>query len=560
VDKGKSASVGERIIRASFVVAAAHLCFKFLGLAQSIFAGAYFGDADFDIVYVVAFEGVILTLFLIGEEVIIPAFLPVFMKLKEEEGEGAAWAAANILLTAQAIVLLIVVCLMVCFPDSVINLVTDWKETGDSTRYLLAQVSVVYLAPALFFLSLGSTTYLLLNGYKRFFLAALGDASWKFCVVVSLVIGVGKLELGWKALIFGLVVGSVAKLVTHLIGLLRQLRFTHLSINLKHPAVKAFLVLALPLLLGIIFAKFRDVFNNVYILSTLDTPGLMKANSFGRKLFLAMSWMVPYAVSIAMLPFFCELVDKGDKKKLGEILTKAGRMMLAFFIPVALLTAVLSEPIAQLLFKWGKFGQETVHWAAISNACYILVLPAFALEYILMQGFFANRKMWSVVIIGIASSMVSILISYIFIAHLGYRGVQGLMVVALGYVAARNFKTLLLISVLKRHIPMFDWKPTLLFVLRCTLVGVVVALAGYFALKGISGVLPAAEGRMIKIQLLIKLAVSGTVGGAIFFAGIYVMRITEPRDMFDWGMEKVKQKLDKSKSTASESNDADPSE
>jgi peptidoglycan biosynthesis protein MviN/MurJ (putative lipid II flippase) len=177
-----------------------------------------------------------------------------------------------------------------------------------------------------------------------------------------------------------------------------------------------------------------------------------------------------------------------------------------------------------------------------------------------MQGFFANRKMWSVVIIGIASSMVSILISYIFIAHLGYRGVQGLMVVALGYVAARNFKTLLLISVLKRHIPMFDWKPTLLFVLRCTLVGVVVALAGYFALKGISGVLPAAEGRMIKIQLLIKLAVSGTVGGAIFFAGIYVMRITEPRDMFDWGMEKVKQKLDKSKSTASESNDADPSE
>jgi hypothetical protein len=38
------------------------------------------------------------------------------------------------------------------------------------------------LGPAVIGLSLGSTTYVLLNGYKRFFLAAFGDAVWKFAV------------------------------------------------------------------------------------------------------------------------------------------------------------------------------------------------------------------------------------------------------------------------------------------------------------------------------------------------------------------------------------------
>ena len=58
------------------------------------------------------------------------------------------------------------------FPDRVIGLLTAWDATGAASKVSLARTALVWLAPALIGLSLGSTTYMLLNGYKRFFLAA----------------------------------------------------------------------------------------------------------------------------------------------------------------------------------------------------------------------------------------------------------------------------------------------------------------------------------------------------------------------------------------------------
>jgi hypothetical protein len=65
--------------------------------------------------------------------------------------------------------------------------------------------------------------------------------------------------------------------------------------------------------------------NNVYLLSALDQSGLMQANSMGRKLQSTLLFLIPYTLSIAAFPFFCELVDKNDHQKLGELVTRFGR-------------------------------------------------------------------------------------------------------------------------------------------------------------------------------------------------------------------------------------------
>ena len=55
-------------------------------------------------------------------------------------------------------------------------------------------------------------------------------------------------------------------------------------------------------------AKVRDTVNSVYLLSALDQSGLMQANSMGRKLQSTLLFLIPYTLSIAAFPFFCELV------------------------------------------------------------------------------------------------------------------------------------------------------------------------------------------------------------------------------------------------------------
>lgn len=79
--------IGSRIIRASVLIYAAHFLFKVLGIPQWMAMTRLIDTGTLEIVYVVAFEGCIFSLFLIGEEVIGPAFLPVFMKELNDGGE-----------------------------------------------------------------------------------------------------------------------------------------------------------------------------------------------------------------------------------------------------------------------------------------------------------------------------------------------------------------------------------------------------------------------------------------------------------------------------------------
>lgn len=488
----KHKSLAERIVGASIVVGIAHLFLKFTGLIQAKAAAHFLSTSEYEPILVVAFTGVIGTLFFIGEEAVGPSFLPVFMREMDDKGEKEAWDFANVLLTLQAILLLVAVGSIMLFPDFFIRLFTDWRSSDNPERYDLLRRSLVILAPALFFLSLGTTTYMLLNGYKRFFLAAFGDASTKICVVLALFVGVWVFGAGAKAVMFGLLLGSVAKLLTHLAGMLRELRFFRLSLDLRNPAVKTIGLLMLPLLAGILIAKVRDNFNSIYSLSRYaDDPGLLMANDLGRKLFASIQWLVPYALQIALFPFLCELVDKDDRAKLGEVLSTSCRHLVAVFVPCAIMIAVLAVPISALIFLGGRADfQVVVTWTGLATACYILVLPAAAMECVLMQGFFADRKMVSVTLIGVVTSLLSVAVSLVFIVLLKVEATLALVAISLGFVASRFIKSIALAVYLRRSVPMFPLGETLSFVCRIALVGVTVALVTYGAGRGVSRVIP----------------------------------------------------------------------
>ncbi len=528
--------IGERILRASTLVAIAHLCLKFVGLVQVMVLGRYVERGILDVVYVGVFEGCIFTFFLFGEELIGPTFLPVFMREMDDHGEAAAWKFANVLISLQVLVLLAVVLALMLFPGLFVGLVTDWGPERSPERFSLARDSLVSLAPALICLSLGSTTYMILNGYKRFFLAAFGDASWKLLALISVVVGIWLFDFGFEGLIFGLVLGSFAKLGTHLLGLLAPLRHLHWSLNWRSRPLRAMALLMLPLLAGIVFAKFRDVFNNQYILSRLDTDGLMTANSFGRKLYMAIGWLVPYAMSIAMFPFFCEMVDRDDQEHLGEVLTHSGRLLLAVFVPFSMVCLVLARPLTSLLFQGGHFDAEMVSWTSWSMAVYTLVLPAFALEYLLMQAFFAHRRTVAVTVIGISTSLVSVLVSYVGIRLLGATGLAALLAIAGGFVVSRGLKTAVLIVMLRRTVPLFPASETLATLGRTVLAG---GLATGLALACDWGFVHYLSAGVGKLPMLLRLVATTGAGGAGFVVGVVLFRLREPLEMLQWARQRL---------------------
>jgi peptidoglycan biosynthesis protein MviN/MurJ (putative lipid II flippase) len=428
------------------------------------------------------------------------------------------------------------------------------------------------LAPAVIGLSLGSTTYVLLNGYKRFFLAAFGDAVWKFCVVFFLIAGTVLLRDNTQMLMWGLVAGSVCKAGTHLFGLRDKLHLFRPTFAFSHPAFRRLCWLALPLLAGIVMAKVRDEYNNVYILSALDQSGLMQANSMGRKLQSTLLFLVPYTLSIAIFPFFCELVDRDDHAKLGRLVTRFGRMLLSVFAPFAVFVAVAAVPFTSLIFKGGHFDAVAVQRTAVSLSFYTFVLPAAAIETLVMQAFFANRRMVAVTLAGILFSSVSILISWVGLRVCGGHELVLLGFIAGGFTLSRTFKCLALVEMLKKNAPVFPFGETLAFIARVALAAGLAAGAAWFVLRcggdgaarlggwlvaGSAQGAEAAAGWMGKslhlaahvvnalgarLGDLFTLCLTGAAFSAVYLAGTHALRITEVRELFVFALQKLRKR------------------
>ncbi len=530
-------SFEKRIFKATFLILIAHQLFKLAGLIQAKAMGHYLPQDAFDIVYVFAFENCIYLLFLIGEEVLGPAFLPVFMREMNVESEKSAWAFANTLLTLQFIVLVVLAAALCLFPGAVVGFLTQWSADASPERFRLAQESVRSLAPALVGLSLGSTTYVLLNSHKRFFLAAFGDAVWKLCVVLFLLAGAVWSRDSARMLVWGLVAGSACKLLTHLFGLRDKLRNFRPALHLSHPAVKTMCLLALPLLLGIIVAKMRDQINHVYLLSSLDRSGLMQANSMGRKLQGTLLYLVPYTLSIAAFPFFCELVSKADAAGLGRLVTRFGRMLLSLFAPVAFFVAVAAVPLTALIFGGGYFDDVAVRRTSVALTFYTFGLPAAAIETIVMQAFFANRRMLTVTLIGIVFSSLSMAVSWCGIRFYGGRDLVVLAFIAGGFTLSRVFKCLTLVEMLKKNAPVFPFFETLVFLGRVVAAAGAAALGAWLIQR--SGLLSGVGG---KAGEALRLAVSAGVFGMLYLAAAYGLRIGELHEVVSLVRDKLRKR------------------
>jgi len=359
-----------------------------------------------------------------------------------------------------------------------------------------------------------------------------------------------------RMLMAGLVIGSVCKLLTHLWGLRDKLRFVRPTLKWDDPFMRQVMWLALPLIAGIIFAKVRDNINNVYVLSMMTDEGLIQANSIGRKLQGTFHFIIPYTLAKAVFPFFCELVDKRDMRGVGEFVTRYGRMMLGVFFPVCGLVAVIALPLVSLVFKGGKFGDESVAWTAVSMACYTFVMPALALEAVLMQAFFAYRRMVSVTALGIGLSVVSVGFSFLGLALFGNAPAElfgravpwfgSHPVVVLGFIAGgfaltRLLKTVALAFMLKRNAPVFPVGETFGFLARVAVCTCLTAVCAWLALRGLDSVLGGAA-LHDKIFQAARVCAGGAGGVLGALAGFWLLRIREPYEMLAWLLARAKQR------------------
>jgi len=531
--------VGDRIILGGVIVGVASLMVRFSGIVYSWILIRVFKDDAFRDAHFFAF-GIVVIVFNIVQQSVAPAFLPVFMGELNGGDRRSAWRFASAVLAGVLGVTGLAAGLAFAFPGvwaSLSTLLTG-KEAPEAAGLLAAQVPL--MAPAFVGISASVVTYMILNAHKRFFWAQAAEGVMRSIAIVAILYCAALKLVGVSAarmLAVGISVGCFARVATHLVAMGRK-AFSFRAPAFTSAASRRFLWLMVPLLIGIVFAQVRDLVNHFAVL--FHMPGLVTANSLGRRLFTGMGNLVPWALGVAMFPYFCDLVDREDLDELGGILTRSGRVLALAFFAFAGAVAVMSKPFMYALFgSTGEMTPESLSLAALANTCYIIVLPAYAIEKLVMTGFFANRKMLAPIVLGIVFSFLSIGVSVVGIRTFGLTGGAALATVALGYTFSRYLKTVSLIAALKRHVPMFPARQSLLFFLRALIVAAVCAgSAGLVrALYESRWPLEAALAKGTKVMLARvapEIMLAGAVSMAAGLGAIKLLRMEELAWVIDW--------------------------
>jgi len=543
-------SIGHRIVKAMLVIFFFQLFWKFGGLVVTLLVGSVFGSGPESDAYFFVTETVVFLLQTLCLKVFIPLVVPIFKQELSERGEEAAWRFGNTVLNLAAVLLAAAVVGGFIFAPRILSL---FAMGFNEQQLALSARLMRWMLPGVFGICLATVTYAILNSYNVFGYAAAGDGVQKIVWAAALfVVSFAGLALPrmLDALAVGFVVSAGAMVLTHVLGLRSKLRFyrpslpglslrrigievailaAHLAAlgaglwvcgrlrphlpnegsllalqqvvlvvvvaayllllwwrakGRKTPMAK-FAALGVPLMFGILFAKYRDIVTNLF--ASFTGTGVFSDLKYARKVGEAPNTLVIAALSIALLPHLSELAAAKLWADFANVMTKTIRVIIAFFVPLTALMIVLRGPIIALLFDRGNWTDYHLSHAGDALGLYILALPFFAIENPIQQSFFAMQRMWAPTIIGFLGTGFHILFLFIGIEWLGY---GYFIVVAVVYGAARAFKNIILIAVMRMRVRILPWRPTVIFLAKAAIATAGVWAAAEFTYRPLKKLLP----------------------------------------------------------------------
>src|SRR5256885_4455664 len=507
------------VARASIIMIATLVASRVLGGLRLSVIGATFGESPQLDAFWAAFRipNAIFDLLVAGA--LAAAFIPVFTGYLAREREDEGWHVASSVLNAVVLLLVAFSAVMWALAPVLVPIVVapgfasnpaQLALTVDLTRLML-------LSPI--FMGLSSLTTGILNSYRQFLSSA--TAPLVYNLVIILFTQFGYPFLGIHAVAIGVVVGALVMWLVQLPELtFRRTRYSF-SLDLSHLGVRDVLRLAGPrtLALGAVQIVF---FVDTYLAVGMP-EGSLTALVYANQLLLLPLGVFSIAISAAVFPTLSHYASLGQVGRMRDTVQQAIRWILFLTLPTAIVMIVLRRPIVNLLFQYGSFGPEARELTQAAFLFYSLGLAGHALVQILARVYFASRDTQTPLALTLISIGLNVVLSVTLAPFLGINGLA----------LANSIATLV--------------EAALLFILlasraRLRLVGLGVSTLKQISASLLMGVAMFGFIRVTnlpfdlfvdppKLVLALQTILAGAVGGLVYFAAAYLLRIGELQEI-----------------------------
>lgn len=420
-----------RVARSTMIVMAATLLSMFLGFGREVLNARYFGaSGDMDAFLAAAVVPTIL--FGVFNGALVSALVPIFSEYSVNDREEDAWQLASTLILCVTVGLSFAAAAGAWLAPVYV----PWLARFHGHRLDEAITMTRWLMPCILATSLSGILAAILNAYHRFAATALQGVCANLATIGFVVLGFHQFGIG--ALVLGTLAGAFAQLLVQVPAFFALRRF-RIVIDWAHPGLRRLLLVLGPIAVGSAAGQVALFFDR-YFASGLNVGSIAGMNyavklvGFPQQVFVA-------AIATVIFPLFAGQFASKNRTAMRRSIATGLKIVLFLTIPSAIGLVMLAGPIVQTLFERGAFTPEDTVLCASLLPYAAISLVAVAGNIILTRYLFACNAVRATIVISVATVVVNVLLSLLWLPSLGARGLllanavsQSLQTVALGAV------------------------------------------------------------------------------------------------------------------------------
>jgi putative peptidoglycan lipid II flippase len=511
------------IARDVTTVGAATLTSRLLGFLRDAGVAAILGAGALSDAYFAALQIPNLFRRLLAEGALNSAFVPMSMRIRDEEGAAATRRFGEEVLGAMTAALCGLAVLCMVFAPVIVHLLAPGFR-GESERFPLAvafvRLSVPYVAVA----GVVAVAASGLNAAGKVGAAAFGLVVFNgvlVAVVLALILSGAQATSGAGAVLSAaMAVAGVAQLLCVGAAWLRlDVRPRRLSLALS-PAVRRFFAQAIP---GVVAGGIPQLKLMAGAMVASSSQAAVSWLYYANRLYELPLGVISIAIASVLGPAIAASLRGGDRADMADAQSRAFEIALALSLPSAVAFALLSEAIAGGLFQRGAFGPRDTAMVAAALAAISAGLPGHCLEKVMGAVSFAHEDTHTpmyTALCGLATAVTGALILF---PHYGHVGIAAAIALS-GWIGA----TLLAVILWRRRwlrIEVAAWRRAPRIVLATLVMGIVIA-SGEALLASLVDVAGSSLARIAALGVLVA------AGLGVYVLSLQVLGVTSAHVLF----------------------------
>lgn len=373
-----------RVGRSAAVLGSAAIVAQILTLVRELYLAANVGiSAQFDALLVGVALPMQLATVLRGGAV--RALVPAYVEAKLTHGPvGARTLAGVIMLWIGLGGLLLAIVLSAAAPRiiEVTGPGLSAAEKASAAGYLQM------LAPVAFVSSITGVLFAVLQAEEAFAGMAVGTIVEPLATLTILLVFWG--SQGLTALALGSLVGPVVSLVVALTVAARKRALPRLRFWARGLGLPAFVRHAFPITVSLGLLQVNSIVDSA--IATLIGPGAVSALRYGGTLFRAPISALNAAWGTAIYPALVQASHGEGESGLARATDRTVRFVIAAFVPVALLTAMVAPLAVSTVYNRGQFTEQDLQITSLVLAAFSPLVFLMMVSSVLTSALNARRK------------------------------------------------------------------------------------------------------------------------------------------------------------------------